>query len=135
MAGKIKYSFISLVFILTVKSACSGQGLSDTTLFKSLFIPEKNKKENSTFLKSSDSELKIIFSATFFFYKEFISSQDVDACVFTPSCSTYTMEAVQRKGILIGMLAGFDRAMRCHNNIKNGEYPFNQRTLKYEDPF
>ena len=99
--------------------------MSDTSLLKTLFIPEVVTKENSTYLKNSESEMKVLFSFYFLFYKEFISSQDVDACVFYPSCSKYTIEAIEKKGVIVGLLAGFDRLLRCHPYITKGDYPYN----------
>jgi putative membrane protein insertion efficiency factor len=35
-------------------------------------------------------------------------------CRFTPSCSNYTLEAVQRYGLFKGSWMGFKRIMRCN---------------------
>lgn len=36
------------------------------------------------------------------------------ACRFTPSCSEYTYEAVQKHGIIKGLILGLKRVSRCH---------------------
>lgn len=36
------------------------------------------------------------------------------ACRFTPTCSEYTIEAVEKKGILIGSYLGLKRFIRCN---------------------
>lgn len=36
------------------------------------------------------------------------------ACRFTPSCSRYTYEAVERYGTIKGLFLGFRRIFRCH---------------------
>jgi putative membrane protein insertion efficiency factor len=36
------------------------------------------------------------------------------SCRFYPSCSDYTLEAIERYGALRGSLLGFKRVMRCH---------------------
>jgi putative membrane protein insertion efficiency factor len=35
-------------------------------------------------------------------------------CRFTPSCSSYALDAVRRHGVLRGMLLGVRRILRCH---------------------
>jgi putative component of membrane protein insertase Oxa1/YidC/SpoIIIJ protein YidD len=46
-------------------------------------------------------------------YKQFISSQDGDVCVFEPSCSVYMVDAIRQEGLIVGYLDGIDRLMRC----------------------
>ena len=130
-----KYALIIIAASIACNITGYSQGLSDTSLLKTLFIPEAIIKENSTYLKNSESEMKMLFSTCFLFYKEFISSQDVDACVFYPSCSKYTIEVIDKKGVIIGLLAGFDRLLRCHPYVTKGEYPYNAITMKYNDPY
>jgi hypothetical protein len=36
------------------------------------------------------------------------------SCRFYPSCSDYTVEAIERHGALRGSVLGFKRVMRCH---------------------
>lgn len=130
-----KYALIIIAASIACKITGYSQGLSDTSLLKTLFIPEVIIKENSTYLKNSESEMKMLFSTCFLFYKEFISSQDVDACVFYPSCSKYTIEVIEKKGVIVGLLAGFDRLLRCHPYVTKGDYPYNTITMKYHDPY
>jgi putative membrane protein insertion efficiency factor len=131
------WKYILLINALSIACRITGysQEMSDTSLLKTLFIPEVITKENSTYLKHSESEMEVLFSFYYLFYKEFISSQDVDACVFYPSCSKYTIEAIEKKGIIVGLLAGFDRLSRCHPYITKGDYPYNKFTMKYHDPY
>ncbi len=46
-------------------------------------------------------------------YKQFVSSQDGDVCVFEPSCSNYMVSALRQEGLVVGYLDGIDRLMRC----------------------
>lgn len=130
-----KYALIIITVSIAFRITGYSQELSDTSLLKTLFIPEVSTKDNSTYLKNSESEMKVLFSFCFLFYKEFISSQDVDACVFYPSCSNYTIEVVEKKGVVVGLLAGFDRLLRCHPYVTKGDYPYNTITMKYHDPY
>lgn len=66
-------------------------------------------------------------------YKEILSSQVIDACVFTPSCSVYAIESIKRKGVIVGFFTAIDRLTRC-NPGRNKNMPIDSATGKYYDP-
>ncbi|HER09564.1 MAG TPA: membrane protein insertion efficiency factor YidD [Bacteroides sp.] len=101
--------------------------------FIHLFEPEAQEKIYPVNLRSSDSEIEILLKIGYLGYKEFLSSQDVDACVFHPSCSNYTIEAIEIKGVVTGLLEGFDRVSRCHPFVGKHDYPYDTRTMKSYD--
>ncbi|MCK5096320.1 MAG: membrane protein insertion efficiency factor YidD [Candidatus Pacebacteria bacterium] len=35
-------------------------------------------------------------------------------CVFYPTCSDYTIQAVEKYGVVLGLFKGFRRILRCH---------------------
>ena len=41
------------------------------------------------------------------------------SCVFIPTCSEYTKEAVMKYGVFMGVYKGFIRILRCHPWQKN----------------
>ncbi|MCC6323581.1 membrane protein insertion efficiency factor YidD [Candidatus Nomurabacteria bacterium] len=41
------------------------------------------------------------------------------SCVFEPTCSQYTKEAIIKYGVLYGILKGIVRILRCHPWQKN----------------
>ena len=47
-------------------------------------------------------------------YQLTFSHFKVTSCRFTPSCSVYTYEAVERYGALRGSWMGVKRILRCH---------------------
>jgi len=47
-------------------------------------------------------------------YQRWISPALPAACRFSPTCSQYTLEAVERYGALRGGWMGLRRLMRCH---------------------
>lgn len=49
-------------------------------------------------------------------YKNFVSSQDMAACSFHPTCANYCINSIQVKGVFWGIWATFDRLCRCHNS-------------------
>lgn len=45
------------------------------------------------------------------------------ACRFTPRCSEYTYQAIERYGIIKGSFLGLRRILRCHPWSKGGRDP------------
>jgi len=48
------------------------------------------------------------------FYRYFLSPLKFSSCRFTPSCSAYALEAVERFGPWKGILLALWRISRCH---------------------
>ena len=48
------------------------------------------------------------------FYQRFISPLLPPACRFTPTCSQYAIEAIQKHGALKGLYLAIRRLLRCH---------------------
>jgi uncharacterized protein len=55
--------------------------------------------------------------------KGFISPMLPPSCRFTPSCSLYTLQAIEKYGLLKGILMGTWRLLRCHPFSKGGFDP------------
>ena len=49
-----------------------------------------------------------------YFYKGAISPLTPPSCRFTPSCSTYAVEALRRHGPFKGLCLAIRRILRCH---------------------
>ncbi len=45
------------------------------------------------------------------------------SCRFTPSCSQYMIEAVRKKGFVVGTLKGLWRILRCNPFCRGGYDP------------
>ena len=56
-------------------------------------------------------------------YRRFVSPILPPTCRFTPSCSLYTLQAVERYGLIRGSLMGARRVLRCHPFSKGGFDP------------
>lgn len=67
--------------------------------------------------------MKEIALALLRFYKRFISPALPPSCRFTPTCSEYSYEAIQRYGLLRGGWLGLRRLLRCHPWSEGGYDP------------
>jgi len=57
------------------------------------------------------------------FYQKFISPMFPPSCRYTPTCSQYTFEAVEKYGPMKGLFLGFKRILRCNPFFPGGEDP------------
>lgn len=56
-------------------------------------------------------------------YKITLSPLFGDACRFTPYCSDYALEAIEKYGIVRGLWLALKRISRCHPFHNGGEDP------------
>jgi putative membrane protein insertion efficiency factor len=56
-------------------------------------------------------------------YKTFLSPFFPPACRFTPTCSEYAMQAVEKHGAIRGTWLGTKRILRCQPFCKGGFDP------------
>jgi putative membrane protein insertion efficiency factor len=133
MKNSLRHFRIFFLLFIFFGLRVSSQRLIDDDL-KQLFHHTHQKIDYSKPLKESKNEINMLISASFLFYKKFISSQDRPACVFSPSCSVYAVEAFKKKGFFLGWLSSFDRLSRCHPLVKPNLYPYDKKTQRYYDP-
>ncbi len=58
--------------------------------------------------------MKAVALALIRFYKRFLSPLLPSSCIYTPTCSMYTYEAIEKYGIIKGTWMGMKRIARCH---------------------
>jgi putative membrane protein insertion efficiency factor len=56
-------------------------------------------------------------------YKICISPFIPTQCRFYPTCSSYMHEAIEKKGVLKGLVCGIKRILRCHPFSRGGYDP------------
>ena len=72
-------------------------------------------------------------------YRKFISPILPDSCRFTPSCSQYAIEAIDKFGAIRGTILATYRILRCNPFCRGGydpvpdKFTFKRQELKYED--
>ncbi|MDR1742461.1 MAG: membrane protein insertion efficiency factor YidD [Dysgonamonadaceae bacterium] len=64
------------------------------------------------------------------FYHYFISPLTPPACRYTPTCSQYAIEALQKHGFLKGTCLSVKRILRCHPWGGSGYDPVPEPKLK-----
>ena len=75
-------------------------------------------------MKDKLRELAILpFTALIRFYQICISPLKPSCCRFTPTCSQYALEAIEKYGALKGGWMAFKRILRCNPFHKGGYDP------------
>ncbi len=57
------------------------------------------------------------------FYQVYLSAPFEGACIYTPSCSQYATEAVEKYGAWRGLKLSIRRLLRCRLPYKGGHDP------------
>ena len=63
-------------------------------------------------------------------YQKYISPIKRPCCRFTPTCSSYAIEAFKKRGFFIGMILTVWRILRCNPFSKGGYDPVPERGLR-----
>jgi putative membrane protein insertion efficiency factor len=58
--------------------------------------------------------VSIVLTAPIRFYRFFVSPMLAPSCRFTPTCSQYAIEAIEKHGPLKGLVLTIRRLTRCH---------------------
>lgn len=56
-------------------------------------------------------------------YKKYLSPYIGRQCIYTPTCSMYTLDAIENYGVVRGILMGIGRIARCNPFAKGGYDP------------
>ncbi len=67
--------------------------------------------------------LKRILIFAVYLYQKFAPESIRSSCRFTPSCSQYMVLAIEKYGVIIGVLKGLRRLSRCHAPNGGHDYP------------
>lgn len=125
--------FLTILLIGFTGSVYAQKPLSRLDRLKKVDAPAPKTNYNK-YLKKSRNELQETGAVLFIGYKNYISSQDMGSCVFTPSCSVYAIESFQSDNPFVAYVKVFDRLSRCHPLTAKGEYPYYKKTAQLYDP-
>ena len=64
--------------------------------------------------------LKRILIGLIRFYKGWISPLFPPSCRYYPTCSAYTIVAIEKHGPILGLIMGFSRILRCNPFVPGG---------------
>lgn len=129
----MKMKNIVIVFLLLSLQGLSSDCLAQLNAQKYRnIVPDGNRKTEYWQAKNNQNEVQVAFSGLFLFYKSFISSQDVTACTFTPSCSEYGILAIKSHGLISGGLMTMDRLTRC-NGLSPEKYEVDRKKMLLKD--
>ena len=56
-------------------------------------------------------------------YRRFLSPMLPPTCRYEPSCSLYTVQAIEKYGVARGLFMGILRVLRCHPFARGGFDP------------
>lgn len=68
--------------------------------------------------------MKRLVTAPVRFYRRYLSGlKRVPTCRFAPTCSEYALEAIEKRGVVVGSLKALWRILRCNPFCRGGYDP------------
>lgn len=131
-----KTAFISALIIffqIAIRAVPNDKNISELDFITSSNTIFSEKIQKRVIYELNIFKPKNLIIGMIKFYQLFISTQDVPVCNFTPSCSQFGIEAIQRFGIIRGVLLTSDRLQRC-NGMSTSRYQIDHVTGKLIDP-
>ena len=68
------------------------------------------------------------------FYQKHISPALPSCCRYVPTCSQYAIEAIEKRGVFVGIFLAVKRLLRCHPWGGSGFDPVPERRRKKIPP-
>ena len=65
-------------------------------------------------------------------YQKIISPRKIPCCRFTPTCSAYAVEAIEKRGAFVGLLLALWRVLRCNPLCKGGYDPVPEKGVRFK---
>lgn len=92
------------------------------------------KNEKNIFIKYNP--VSLTFGGLLYFYQNVISQQLSSSCLYHPTCSEFSKQAIAEYGIFKGIFLSTDRLSRCNKIAGTDIHPvtINEKTNKSEDP-
>lgn len=87
-----------------------------------IFIKKARRKVFKPFLKA-------FFMRLIVFYQKNFSRH---TCLYEPTCSEYMKRAINNKGVILGIILGIWRLLRCNPFSKGGYDPAPEKYFRYK---
>ena len=75
--------------------------------------------------------MKKVLIAIIKFYQKNISPRKISCSRFTPTCSAYAIEAIQKRGAIVGTALSIWRILRCNPLCKGGYDPVPEKKARH----
>lgn len=67
-------------------------------------------------------------------YQRFISPALPKSCRYYPTCSTYMIDALKKFGLILGLIMGVSRILRCNPFVRGGVDPVPDKFTIFRNP-
>ena len=78
--------------------------------------------------------VNMVFGGLLFIYQNTLSTQFSATCLYSPSCSEFSKQAIVNHGLFKGIFLSADRVMRCNRIAATGIHPIRIENGKVTDP-
>lgn len=75
--------------------------------------------------------MKSLILSSLRFYRLRISPQLPPACRYTPTCSQYAIEAIERRGVVVGGFLAIKRVLSCNPFSRGGYDPVREAGARW----
>ena len=134
MVVRILYACLLAQLTILYPSPAAGQTSDDVSFVLDRISGQPANPEHTNYsARLSSNEISFAGLSIVRLYQRLISSQDKPSCMFSVSCSNFAIQAIGRKGIVLGILLASDRIQRC-NGLVREVYETDPQTLRAIDP-
>lgn len=123
---KIIFLFLGVLCFYTCTFSQTEHIQTDIQLLQKHTIPNQFKERQVKFGLSNQASfikkynpVSLSLSSLMFFYQKFISPQFFSSCLYSPSCSEFSIRLIKQYGIFTGTICSADRLMRCNGFARN----------------
>lgn len=134
-----------LILLLLISSTCFSQkmnlsndlmlidSVSKGSVHHSEIRPYIYKNQPKTFKNSNP--VSLLYGGSLYVYQNVVSQHLSASCLYDPSCSDFSKQAVKEYGIFKGTLLSLDRLNRCNRIAATGLNPgqLNRETNRFSD--